>query len=189
MDINGALFDAVNDLAGHVTLADDAMKFAAQYLLFIVFGLVAVSWFIRRGNDESRRVAVYTACVTAALSLLSVVAIQHFYAHGRPFVKRDDVVLLIQHGKDASFPSDHASASFALAAGIAVYRLRYGVVLLALASLIAFARVYVGVHYPADVLGGALIGISIALMLRVARPLFTWLDQAIVVRVVPAALQ
>ena len=189
MDLNGSIFDAVNNLAGHVTLADDVMKFAAQYVVFVVFAMVAISWFVHTGSDQSRRLGVYTACLTAALSLIGAIAIQHFYVHQRPFVGRDDVVLLIQHGKDTSFPSDHASVTFALATGIALYRLRFGILLLALASLVAFARVYVGVHYPGDVLGGAALGVGIALVLRAARPAFVWLDQTIVMRVVPAPLR
>lgn len=189
MDLNGSIFDAINGLAGHVALADNAMKFAAGYIIFGVFALVAASWFMRGGDDESRRIAVYTAVLTAVLSLVAVMIIQQFYVHQRPFVVRSDVVLLVKHSADASFPSEHAAVAFALAAGVAVYRFRLGLVLLALAVLIAFARVYVGIHYPGDVLGGAAIGIGIALALRAARPAFLWLDRSVVIRVVPAPLR
>lgn len=187
--MNGSGFDAVNDLAGRVTLADDAMKFAAQYLIFVVFAVVVASWFARTGDDQSRRLGVYTACLTAALSVIGVIVIQHFYVHDRPFVARRDVVLLIQHGSDASFPSEHAAASFALAAGMAVHRLRFGLVLMVLASLVGFARVYVGVHYPGDVLGSAALAAGIALALRWTRPAFIWLDQSVVLRMVPGTLR
>jgi undecaprenyl-diphosphatase len=189
LDLNGSIFDAINGLAGHVTIVDDAMKFAANYVIFGVFALVAASWFVRQGSGESRRLAVYTAGLTALLSIAVVMVIQHFYVHQRPFVARSDVVLLIKHSADASFPSEHATAAFALAAGVAMYRLRYGMVLLALATLISFARVYVGAHYPADVLGGAAIGITIALALRAARPLLAWFDRTAVVPVIPLALR
>jgi undecaprenyl-diphosphatase len=189
LDVNGSIFDAINGLAGHATIADDAMKFAAEYVIFGVFALVVASWFVRSGNDESRRIAVYTAVLTGALSIAAVMVIQHFYVHQRPFVTRSDVVLLVKHSADASFPSEHATAAFALAAGIAVYRLRYGLLLAALAALISFARVYVGIHYPYDVLGGAAIGGGFALALRPARPAFAWLDRTIVLRIVPAALR
>ena len=189
MDLNGSIFDAINDLAGHVTIADNVMKFGAQYMIFAIAALVAVSWFLRVGDDRARRIAVYTAILAAALSILAVQVIQHFYVHQRPFVARSDVVLLISHGKDASFPSEHATTAFALAAGIAVYRLRFGMVLLLLASVVAFSRVYVGVHYPGDVVGGAILGISIAAVLRGARPMLDWVDRSIVLRIVPAAFR
>lgn len=189
MDLNGSIFDAINGLAGHTTIIDDAMKFAAQYVIFGVFALVVASWFVRGGNDESRRIAVYTAVLTGALSIAVAMVIQHFYVHQRPFVTRSDVVLLIKTSADASFPSEHATAAFALAAGVAMYRLRYGLLLTALAALISFARVYAGIHYPFDVLGGAAIGGGIALALRPARPAFEWLDRTIVPRIVPAVLR
>ena len=109
--------------------------------------------------------------------------------HQRPFVQRDDVVLLIQHAADSSFPSEHATAAFALAAGLMTYRLRYGMMLTGIAALIAFSRVYVGVHYPYDVIGGAVIGIFFALALRPARPTLEWLDRRVVVPLIPAALR
>jgi undecaprenyl-diphosphatase len=189
LDLNGSIFDAINDLAGHVTVADDLMKFAAQYVIFAVFAMVAASWFVRAGSDQSRRLAVYTAVITGALSFVAITVVHHFYTHPRPFVSRGDVVLLIKHSADSSFPSDHATAAFALAASIAIYRRRYGLLLLALAALISFARVYVGLHYPFDVLAGATIGITIALAVGEARPLLEWLDRVVVLRIVPAPLR
>lgn len=189
MDLNGSIFDAINDLAGRIDIADDAMEFVAQYLTYVVFGLVVVSWFVRTGGDQSRRLAVYSSALSAALALGVAFVIQHFYTHPRPFVQRNDVVLLIQHAADSSFPSEHATGSFALATGVLVHRLRYGLALVALATLIAFSRVYVGVHYPYDVLGGAAIGITSAVAIRAARPPLGWLDRAVVIRIVPAALR
>ncbi len=188
MDLNGSIFDAINDLAGRFDLADDAMRFVAQYMIFGVFALVLASWFVRTGSSQSRRLAVYTAAMTVALSLAAVLVVQHFYVHPRPFVERGGVALLIKHGADSSFPSNHATAAFALAAGVAMYRLHYGLALLALAAVISFSRVYVGVHYPFDVLGGAAIGITIALALRAVRPAMAWADR-VVVQAIPAALR
>ncbi len=189
MDLNGSLFDAINDLAGHLDLADDAMQFAAQYLTYVVFALVVVSWFVRTGSDQSRRLAVYSSAITAALSLGAVFVVHHFYVHQRPFVQRDDVVLLIRHAADSSFPSEHATESFALAAGLIMYRFRYGMMLIGVAVLVALSRVYVGVHYPYDVLGGAAIGIFFALALRSARPALEWMDRSVVAPLIPGPLR
>jgi undecaprenyl-diphosphatase len=66
-----------------------------------------------------------------------------------------------------SFPSGHAAASFACAATLARFTSRgVAIALFVLAALIAWSRVYVGVHYPLDVLVGALIGLAIATALR-----------------------
>jgi undecaprenyl-diphosphatase len=190
LHLNGQLFDGINDLAGHVSLADHAMTWAAQYALFAIVAIVALSWFARAGNSADRRIAVYTAIAAAAIGVLVAQAIQHVYVHQRPFVLRHgDVVLLLNHSADPSFPSEHSTAAFAMAAGIGVYRQRVGGVLLALAALVAFSRVYVGIHYPADVAAGAAIGVIIVLALRFARPALAWLDRTIVLRVVPAPLR
>ena len=135
-----------------------AMELASGYALYAIAGIAAVSWFVRSGGDRERRLAVYTAAIATIVGLAVTIAIQHVYVHERPFVARSDVMLLIPHAADPSFPSEHATAAFALAAGIALYRWRIGAVLLVLAALVGFSRIYVGVHYPADVIAAAGIG-------------------------------
>jgi undecaprenyl-diphosphatase len=68
-----------------------------------------------------------------------------------------------------SFPSGHSATSFAAATILAGYAPRYRVLFYALACLIAFSRLYNGVHYPTDVVSGALLGIALALILRRSR--------------------
>ena len=71
----------------------------------------------------------------------------------------EDLHLLIEKQSDYSFPSGHTCASFA--AGLVYLKMlprRYGVAAILLAVLIAFSRLYVGVHYPTDILGGILVG-------------------------------
>ena len=73
---------------------------------------------------------------------------------------------LVHVPQGPSFPSGHAATSFACAALLASLAPLPKVPLFALAALIAFSRVYVGVHYPLDVLGGAALGLAIATALR-----------------------
>ena len=67
---------------------------------------------------------------------------------------------------DGSFPSGHATSSFACATTLAFFAPRAAPLFLVLAAAIAWSRVYVGVHYPLDVLGGAVLGAAIAIALR-----------------------
>jgi undecaprenyl-diphosphatase len=84
----------------------------------------------------------------------------------RPNVAYAEPKPLVHAPHDASFPSGHAAASFACATVLSFYAPRAAPVFFVLAAAIAWSRVYVGVHYPLDVLGGAVLGFGIAIALR-----------------------
>ena len=189
MNLNGAIFDRLNDdLAGRWGALDDLMKFAATYLIYVIAAIVVASWFARFGSGENRRVAVYSAVISAAIAVGIAALISSNYNHPRPFMNRGDVVLLIHHAADNGFPSDHATAAFALAAGVGLYRPRFGIILVLLACLVAVGRVFVGVHYPGDVAAGALIGMSVAIVIWFVHPALLWIDRVVVQRIVPEPL-
>jgi undecaprenyl-diphosphatase len=195
LDLNGKILDWINGLAGHSSLLDNTMEGAAKYAVYAIVALAVASWFFRSRGGE-HRMAVYAGGISAVISIAIALVIQHFYVHQRPFVLHtnplvlnSDVTVLVHHSADASFPSEHATGAFAIAAGVGTYRHRLGLVLLTLAALTAFSRVFVGIHYPADVAAGAAIGVLVALALWFARPVLAWLDQSIVMRVLPAPLR
>jgi undecaprenyl-diphosphatase len=172
--MNSALFDAINDLAGHSAIADDLAKAAARYLVFAIAASVAVCWVVGRGQQRATNQAMVAGAVVAAvLSLAAVSLIQHFYVHPRPFVERRDVVLLLNHSADASFPSEHAVVAFSLA-GAALWsrRLLLASSLLVAAAALGVARIYTGLHYPADVGAAAGLGLLASfLIVGLAEPL------------------
>ena len=93
-------------------------------------------------------------------------ALKHAIERDRPPVSRPVPEPLLESPATYSFPSGHATVAFACATvlALAVPRLRWP--LFALAALVAWSRVYVGVHYPGDVLAGAVLGVAIAIALR-----------------------
>jgi membrane-associated phospholipid phosphatase len=80
----------------------------------------------------------------------------------------DGVRLLVGCSDSFSFPSGHATNAFALAAFFATYYRRRAVLLFVMAALVGYSRIYVGVHYPLDVLGGAFLGVTFGLAVGVS---------------------
>ena len=98
-----------------------------------------------------------------ALGVNQVVAM--FWFVPRPFVTLHGVTTLLAHSADDSFPSDHAVIAGALAIGTLLFARKWGIVAIVVAVLLAFARVYAGMHYPLDVIAGLAIGAVVAWVL------------------------
>lgn len=114
---------------------------------------------------RTRRVGVVASMSLAASAAVVNLAIKPLVARIRPYEAIEGLELLVHPQADFSFPSGHTSAAFAVA--VVMLRLlprRYGVPALILAALIALSRLYVGVHYPTDVLAGIVIGSAVALV-------------------------
>jgi undecaprenyl-diphosphatase len=141
----------------------------AAELLFLGALLVA---FVLVGGEHRRaaRRAVTAAGLSAGLALGFAQLISGAADRPRPFVADPSGVhLFAHHAADPSFPSDHATAAFAIAVAIFLRDRRWGAVALTFASVLAVGRVAMGVHYPSDVLGGAALGAACALLLWPAR--------------------
>lgn len=105
-----------------------------------------------------------TSSVSIGLGALCTnVCLKNLVQRTRPYVVNDQLNVLINFPHDYSFPSGHTCASFAVATVIfCLLPRKYGVPAIIFASLIAISRLYVGVHYPTDILGGLIIGVSAA---------------------------
>ncbi|WP_252989979.1 phosphatase PAP2 family protein [Sporosarcina newyorkensis] len=105
--------------------------------------------------------------------------IEMSFFRSRPFVNHDVTMLVDKLDSDPSFPSNHTAGSFALALALFWKRRKMGAVLLVFAGLMALSRIFVGVHYPTDVLTGAFIALVVAFLIiwqrRLIEPLFNWI--------------
>jgi undecaprenyl-diphosphatase len=104
--------------------------------------------------------------IAIALADWSAAAIKALVDRPRPFERYAEPKTLVPHPHDASFPSGHAATSFAAATMLSLAFPSLAAPLLVLATAVSFSRVYVGVHYPLDILGGAVLGALVAIALR-----------------------
>ncbi|MFF4401839.1 phosphatase PAP2 family protein [Streptomyces sp. NPDC001480] len=164
-DINGLAKDA----PGWV---DRVMEFVGEYGLLLAMVLLVVWcwWSVRRrsadGDEAAASVAgLVWAPLAAGIAVLVNVPIRGFVERPRPFVDRQGLDVLVSGKNDYSFVSDHATLTMAMAVGLFVANRRFGVAGIGLALFEGFCRVYMGVHYPTDVVGGFALGTAVALLL------------------------
>jgi undecaprenyl-diphosphatase len=156
--MNYSVFQAINQWAGRSHLLDSIMIFCANDLVWVMLAVLVFLWLT--GQPENQK-AVFYACLTAVISLfIASVFISPAVNHTRPFVGHT-IHQLIPHAPDASFPSDHATFAFSVAFGVLLFKRKWGVVLLTLAVFTGFARVFVGVHYPGDILGAMALSLVV----------------------------
>ena len=106
---------------------------------------------------------VIQSVVTVILAEIIGKIAGQFYSHHQPFAVLPNVSQLIEHGIDNSFPSDHSIIFFSICFSFWLVRKKEWWLWITLAILVAISRVWVGVHYPVDVMTGAIIGIISAL--------------------------
>jgi|TARA_R110000751_G_scaffold261692_1_gene360960 undecaprenyl-diphosphatase len=177
-DLDAAATHAINSLAGSSAAVDFLMIWVSAIGVPLLVLAVAAQWWRGPERPHNRHVLVATG-----LSFLLGLAINQlillFVHRIRPY---DGGIshLLISPSADPSFPSDHATAAFAIAAAILLHGMRrMGLWFLAAAVLIAVSRVFIGTHYVSDVLGGAAIGVVAAMLTRALYREGTRLDRFI----------
>lgn len=158
-DLN--VFHAINHLAGHTPILDDTLAPLAHYGLEIYAVIFVIAWFALPRREERKRHALVVSAIGGVIALLINAIIGGFIFRPRPFtVPGVHATQLIPHPADTSFPSDHVSGGFGFASAAWGNTARWFSWLFTILSvLMMFARVYVGVHWPTDVLAGLVIGI------------------------------
>jgi undecaprenyl-diphosphatase len=141
-------------------------------IMVAFFGVVSFLYLfiIHKDWKHHHGIVWIKECISIGLAILSawgVTLIMKSYTQiPRPFIAYDDVVPLFTYGAYDSFPSGHATLFFALAISVYVYHKRLGKIFFICAFLISIARVMGGVHYPIDIIIGAIIGTGIGLIIH-----------------------
>ena len=176
--IDWSIFHTLNGQLRGDDPAQDAAELYNAWAIFALVAVAAMTWFLARpGGSLRSKLAAASAGISAVVALLVNAVLGHLWYHARPFADHPkQTLLLVHHGADNSFPSDHASVAFAVAFAVLVFHRRLGILLLAVAVGIGVDRIFVGVHYPIDVLTSVFVGLAAALVVTFpGRPYVVWL--------------
>jgi undecaprenyl-diphosphatase len=167
-DIN--LLRTINNLAKQAPRSvDRAVQVLGDYGLIALMAVLAgwCWWRVaRRSSDAPAAVAgVLWAFLAGGLALLADIPIRAFVQRPRPYTQYDGLDVLVHGGHQYSFVSDQAALTGAIAVGLFMVSRLAGAAALVIALAEGFSRVYLGVYYPTDVIGGFALGAATTLLL------------------------
>ena len=160
MHFDQTLFHLINTGIAN-PLFDVVMPFITDVKHFIPVYILLIGFLLWKGGSEGRWAALLLLVSIGIADPLNSRVLKEQIARERPCRELSDVRLLVNCGGGKSFPSSHAVNNFAALVIFFWFFRRYAWIWFVFAALISFSRIYVGVHYPLDILGGALIGILI----------------------------
>jgi len=157
-DLSDALFLDVNDFARTSPWLHGPAVAYAKYGVVIFAALLLIGLWRRRGADDRKLAAVVWAGLGTLLAVAVNQPVASLVAEARPYAAHPSALVLVDRSTDWSFPSDHSVMAGAAAVGLLLVSRRIGAVAVVAGLLMAASRVYVGAHYPADVLAGLVLG-------------------------------
>ena len=161
--MDGRLFRWINSLAGRTGWAHGLFTAYAKYGIMLFAAVLVVAYLDGRQHGDLRAVSGSVWAAGAALVALGIgQLIGGAVDRARPYNAMTGIHLLIDKSNDFSFPSDHTTVAGAVAAGLLLTNRRWGTIAAVLAVVMAFTRVYVGAHYPGDVVAGLALGAAVA---------------------------
>lgn len=155
--MNMGLFRLINNLANKNTVLDKIMIFFSKDVPYIFMAVIAIVFIlgITKKNSDQRKIAFNTVVITV-INLVINLMIRSIFHVDRPFV-HNKVNLLMSHDTASSFPSNHATGTMSIALGLTKYNKLFGTMLTVISIVVGFSRIYVGHHYPMDIIGAYII--------------------------------
>ena len=142
--------------------------FGAEYLIYLMFFTTLVLGFKGQVNDKK---AFLLIILSLPIAVVLIKGIHLFYFEPRPFVTLN-FTPLVNEMADASFPSRHATISSVIVFSYIFFKSKWSLVFLFAAVWVGISRIYVGVHYPLDILGGFITGVvALAISLQIKKVL------------------
>jgi len=173
MAVDYRIYHAINQFVYHHAWLGRELSALENWAVPAIAVATFALWLLARpGGTRKWKLASACALGSAALALLINQVIGKLWHRQRPFAAHPAAHVWGSRSHDPSFPSDHASAAFAIAFAVFLFDRVIGSVFLAAAAVIGVGRVFIGAHYPLDVFAGCLVGLASALVVaRVATPL------------------
>lgn len=164
IDLNERGFRMINDLGIKYDFLNPIFVFLAEYVLYLVLIITVLSLFSKKKRNKLMGICTLLSIIVAEIAgkLVSML-----HSNNQPFAELSNVNQLIEKAVDNSFPSDHTIIVFACCVTFWIFQKGWSFLWLILAVLVGISRMGVGVHYPADVITGAVISIiSVFLVYR-----------------------
>ena len=135
------------------------ITFLASFLIWILFAGLFVLWVI---DGRIKKEQVLHALFAMFLVYILTVIIKDLFPETRPFIANNEPAMTLTTPNDASFPSTHTAIAFALGTSVFLHDRHYGWKFFLGAAFVAIGRILANVHYPSDIIAGALLGMMVA---------------------------
>jgi undecaprenyl-diphosphatase len=156
------LFQLINILSGRYSTADKLMILISNRIRYVYLFIIVVMLFKNRFN---KKIAIETS-LSVAVSFAAQFFIHLFYFKPRPFMNRR-VGILIPSKMDSSFPSKHTMLAFTASTTVLMFHRTLGTIMMWMSALTGLSRIWVGHHYPSDIIGSVFLGSLISVMTRI----------------------
>lgn len=165
-DLDLSIFRFLNSFAEKSFLVDWLIIFAATYLLYVLILAVFASYVFDANVKRVKLVVLHSFLAGIVARFIFKPIIVFIWDRARPFTALQGVHQLVSESAKGAMPSGHATFSFAIAMAVYYYYPKTSILFFIAASVMGMGRIAAGVHWPSDILTGALVGIFSAYLLE-----------------------